>query len=204
MASMIAGSDIMPKIVDHDEYRRQLLQKYFELFSHKGYLDVTMRQLAEELGVSTGTLYHYFPSKKELLEKMFHMASRRDSSAVLDSIPPHADIEQRLKVFVDYVRDNEKYFQDIVLLSVDFYRFSDSQEFFEVMTEADRYYGNTFVEGLQLEPELALVANIFLNGLVYHRLVFPENVPFDELAHHFQEMFVSYVKARHGGGDSSE
>lgn len=132
------------------------------------------------------------------------MASRRDSSAVLDDIQADDPIEKRLQVFVDYVRDNEKYFQDIVLLSVDYYRFSESQEFFAVMTEADKYYGNTFVEGLQLEPELALVANIFLNGLVYHRLVFPDTVPFDELAHHFQKMFVSYVKALNEGGDRSK
>ncbi|NLM89332.1 MAG: hypothetical protein GX176_11230 [Syntrophomonadaceae bacterium] len=55
-----------------------------------------------------------------------------------------------------------------------------------------------------MEPELALVANIFLNGLVYHRLVFPDTVPFDELAHHFQKMFVSYVKALNEGGDRSK
>lgn len=191
----------MPKIIDHDKYREELLHKYFEMFAHKGYLDVTMRQIADELGVSTGTLYHYFPSKKSLIEQLFHMASRRDSSAVLDNIQADDSIEQRLQVFVDYVRNNEKYFQDIVLLSIDYYRFSEAQEFFAVMTEADRYYGNTFAEGLQLESELALVANIFLNGLVYHRLVFPETVPFDELAHHFQEMFVSYVKALNEGGD---
>lgn len=191
----------MPKIIDHDKYREELLHKYFEMFAHKGYLDVTMRQIADELGVSTGTLYHYFPSKKSLIEQLFHMASRRDSSAVLDNIQADDSIEQRLQVFVDYVRNNEKYFQNIVLLSIDYYRFSEAQEFFAVMTEADRYYGNTFAEGLQLESELALVANIFLNGLVYHRLVFPETVPFDELAHHFQEMFVSYVKALNEGGD---
>lgn len=194
----------MPQIIDHDKYREELLHKYFEMFAHKGYLDVTMRQIAKELGVSTGTLYHYFPSKKSLIEQLFHMASRRDSSAVLDNIQGEDSIEQRLQVFVDYVRNNEKYFQDIVLLSIDYYRFSEVQEFFAVMTEADRYYGNTFVEGLQLEPELALVANIFLNGLVYHRLVFPDTVSFDELAHHFQKMFVSYVKALHEGGDRSD
>jgi len=201
---MRTGSVIMPKIIDHEAYREKLLHQYFEMFAHQGYLDVTMRQIAEELGVSTGTLYHYFPSKKALLEQLFHMASRRDSSAVLDDIQADDPIEKRLQVFVDYVRDNEKYFQDIVLLSVDYYRFSESQEFFAVMTEADKYYGNTFVEGLQLEPELALVANIFLNGLVYHRLVFPDTVPFDELAHHFQKMFVSYVKALNEGGDRSK
>ncbi|NLM89333.1 MAG: TetR/AcrR family transcriptional regulator [Syntrophomonadaceae bacterium] len=130
----------MPKIIDHEAYREKLLHQYFEMFAHQGYLDVTMRQIAEELGVSTGTLYHYFPSKKSLLEQLFHMASRRDSSAVLDDIQADDPIEKRLQVFVDYVRDNEKYFQDIVLLSVDYYRFSESQEFFAVMTEADKYY----------------------------------------------------------------
>lgn len=194
----------MPKLVDHDEYRQQLLQQCFELFADKGYLDVPMRQIASELGVSTGTLYHYFPSKKALLEQLFHMASRRDSSAVINSILPADSIEKRLKTFVDYVRDNEKYFQDIVLLSIDYYRFGESEDYFEVMTEADRWYGKTFVDGLQLEPTLALVANVFLNGLVYHRLVFPETVPFDELASQFEKMFVSYVKALGKGGDGSE
>lgn len=191
----------MPKIVDHDQYREDLLHQFFELFAHRGYLDVTMRQIASELGVSTGTLYHYFPSKKSLLEELFHMASRRDSSAVLSSITKDAPIEDRLKIFVDYVRDNEEYFRDIVLLTIDFYRFEDSEEYFEVMNEADRYYGDTFIQGLQLEPELALVAEVFLNGLVYHRLVFPESLAFEKLAYHFQKMFVNYARDIDKGGD---
>lgn len=201
---MSIGSGSMPKIVDHDRYREQLLHQFFELFSRRGYLDVTIRQIAEEMGVSTGTIYHYFPSKKSLLEQLFRMASRRDSSAVLEAIKETYTLEDRLKAFVDYVRNNEIYFQDIVLLTIDFYRFEDSEGFFEVMTEADRYYGETFTKGLQLEPELALVAEIFLNGLVYHGLVFPDSVAFEQVAHHFQKMYVSYAQARPKGGDRRE
>ncbi|MGB6015410.1 MAG: helix-turn-helix domain-containing protein, partial [Nodosilinea sp.] len=48
----------MPKIVDHDQYRREILDQCFDLFAEKGYAALTMRQIAQELGVSTGTLYH--------------------------------------------------------------------------------------------------------------------------------------------------
>ncbi|NJL79674.1 MAG: helix-turn-helix transcriptional regulator, partial [Richelia sp. SM2_1_7] len=56
----------MPKIVDHEKYRKELLWKSFDLFAQKGYGSVTMREIAKELGVSTGTLYHYFPNKESL------------------------------------------------------------------------------------------------------------------------------------------
>jgi AcrR family transcriptional regulator len=56
----------MPKVVDHDQYRRTLLQQSLDLFAENGYSSITMRQLAEGLGVSTGTLYHYFPNKENM------------------------------------------------------------------------------------------------------------------------------------------
>lgn len=194
----------MPKVVDHDQYRDELLHKYFELFARRGYLDVTMREIAQELGVSTGTLYHYFPTKKALLEELFHLASRRDSSAVLSQLDKDTSLEKRVDAFVNYVKDMEEYFQDIVLLTIDFYRFRDSDKWLESSKEVDRFYRETFVEGLQLEPDLAMIPIVFLNGLVYRRLVFPDSVPFDELALIFKDMFVEYVKKRKERGANPE
>lgn len=190
----------MPKIVDHDQYREELLSRYFDLFARRGYLDVTMREISRELGVSTGTLYHYFPTKKALLEALFKMASRRDALAVLSQFSEQTPINERLKAFVDYVKNNETYFQDIVLLTVDYYRFEDSKEFFETMREADSHYGQAFIRGLRLKPELALLAEVFLNGLVYHRLVFPDSVPFDALAEQFQKIMLHYIQT---GGEKT-
>jgi len=188
----------MPKKIDHDQYRQELVSAYFDLFAKRGYLDVPMREIASTLGVTTGKLYHYFPSKKSLLEQLFHMASRRDSSAVLSRIPENAPLATRLKVFCDYVMENETYFQDIVLLTIDYYRYQENaKELFDLLNEADRYYGETFIQGLRLPPELSLIAEVFLNGLVYHRLVFPDSLPFDTLSRVFQEMFVAYAESRY-------
>ena len=53
----------MPKIVDHDKRRSDLLDHAFSLFANNGYHGVSVRQIAKSVGMTTGMLYHYFPSK---------------------------------------------------------------------------------------------------------------------------------------------
>ncbi len=69
----------MPKIVDRERYRKQLLQQSFELFAEIGYGNITMRQLAQKLAVSTGTLYHYFPSKEAMFLQLVLSGLNRDT-----------------------------------------------------------------------------------------------------------------------------
>ncbi len=186
----------MPKIVDHDEFRQELLEKYFDLFAKTGYLNVSMREIAAQMGVTTGTLYHYFPNKNNLLEELFYMASRQDTSEALAKIPPNATLPERTKVFCEFVEEKEVYFQDIVLLTIDNFRYkylADHQDF-TLINKADSHYGNKIAEGLELEDKYGFMLAIFLNGLVYHRLVFPDSVSFSEQIQLFQEMFTTFLQ----------
>lgn len=56
----------MPKIVDHDAYRKELATKAIPVFTEHGYNGLGMRAIAEAIGVSKSALYHYFPTKKDL------------------------------------------------------------------------------------------------------------------------------------------
>ena len=181
----------MPKIVDHDAYRNELIQKYFDDFAHRGYKDVTMREIADNLGVSTGTLYHYFPTKKSILEHMMQLASVRDVSEAIESITADTPLEARIKIFSDYVMEKEHWYQDIVLLTIDYYRYH-SQEGFELMGKADHNYGNGIAEGTGLPAEFGFMIAIFLNGLIYHRLAFPDSVSFKEQADLFLKILMTY------------
>lgn len=58
----------MAKALDHDERRRELALACAPLFARCGYAALNMRQIAAELGVSTGVLYHYFSGKAALFE----------------------------------------------------------------------------------------------------------------------------------------
>ena len=68
----------MPKIVDHDRYRHELLAQCLSLFAEKGFGAVTMRQIADSLGVSTGTLYHYFPNKESIFAQLVEVYCSKD------------------------------------------------------------------------------------------------------------------------------
>lgn len=51
-----------------DERRRQLIDAGAALFAERAYEEITMREVAQQAGVSKPLLYHYFPSKIELFK----------------------------------------------------------------------------------------------------------------------------------------
>ncbi|HEY8627928.1 MAG TPA: TetR/AcrR family transcriptional regulator [Gaiellaceae bacterium] len=55
-----------------EEKRRQILQAAVRVFARKGFHTSRVGDIAEEAGVAHGLLYHYFDSKDELLETIFH------------------------------------------------------------------------------------------------------------------------------------
>lgn len=57
----------MPRIVDHDERRRQICDSLLELISEVGVPGATIRGLATRSGWSVGVISHYFHDRKDLL-----------------------------------------------------------------------------------------------------------------------------------------
>jgi len=62
--------------------RDQLLDRALVLFSQRGYDAVGVQEIVEAAGVTKPTLYHYFDSKRGLLEALL----QRGSSSLLTSI----------------------------------------------------------------------------------------------------------------------
>jgi AcrR family transcriptional regulator len=112
----------MPKIVDRDRYRKELLLKSFDLFAEKGYGSITMRQLAQGLGVSTGTLYHYFPSKEALFLQLVEELDRQDVLNFLSEAGNPSTLAERIETMFKFVAKNEGNFRKQVLLWVEFYQ----------------------------------------------------------------------------------
>ncbi|MGV9303394.1 TetR/AcrR family transcriptional regulator [Nonomuraea sp. NPDC003727] len=57
----------MPKIVDHDERRREVLSAASTVIVRDGIDAATSRAIAKEAGLSNGVLGHYFTDKDEIL-----------------------------------------------------------------------------------------------------------------------------------------
>jgi TetR/AcrR family transcriptional regulator, cholesterol catabolism regulator len=62
----------MPMIVGRrqqaEERREQILDAALRVFSEKGFAGASIRDIAREVGVTEGLLYHYFESKEQLLD----------------------------------------------------------------------------------------------------------------------------------------
>jgi|SRR5579859_2695875 len=68
-----------------------------ELFVRRAYADVSMRDIAEAAEVTTGALYHHFPSKEKLYYEMLTAYLGRVRQASLEAIPPSGNCREKLR-----------------------------------------------------------------------------------------------------------
>ncbi len=65
----------MGKRTEQKENRRQqILLSSLELFVRRGFHKTTVRDIAENCKISVGLLFHYFPTKQDILKELFEMA----------------------------------------------------------------------------------------------------------------------------------
>lgn len=186
----------MPKIVDRDQYRKELLIKSFDLFAEKGYGSITMRQLAQGLGVSTGTLYHYFPSKEALFLQLVEELDRQDLLNFLSEAGNPSTLIERIETIFNFVAKNEDNFRKQVLLWVEFYqqekaKLSKNKVF---QTSWDRTT-QTIADYLQV-PDKA-IANFVLNylyGLLMRGIFEQETISYSEQATLIGKILTAYLE----------
>lgn len=166
----------MPKIVDHEQKRLDLLTNCFSLFAQRGYHSVTMREIARELKVSTGTLYHYFPNKEALFGQMFEVMSQRDVVEASAELATDASLPEQLAVLFGYLSKNESYFQHLLLMALDFYRYQPDEST-GPLHQTLASYREALERELKLpDPSLATALLSFLIGMITHHLMDPADV----------------------------
>ena len=66
-SGMAAKGKKRPPTEAYDEKRAEIVERGAMLFDKVGYYNTSMQMLADEVGLSKPTLYHYFPSKISIL-----------------------------------------------------------------------------------------------------------------------------------------
>lgn len=117
----------MPKIVDHEEYRRTIVEKATPVFSSHGFSGLGMRQIAQELGMSKSALYHYFPSKDELFAACTEFVVERDG-ALVEADMTAATTREKTAVLMEVFGEIERGFQGEAFLLLDYMRGKSHRE----------------------------------------------------------------------------
>ena len=72
----------MPKIVDHDARREEIVDAVWRVISRDGIASATTRAIADEAGCSNGVLSHYFADKTALLHAAVEIGYRRTEEKI--------------------------------------------------------------------------------------------------------------------------
>ncbi len=88
----------VPKIIK--DLREKIIKTAITIFNEQGFDAIDIRKIAKECNVAVGTLYNYFPNKKEVVYEVFNelwYESMNKLEALIDSSEGNEDL------FVDYI-----------------------------------------------------------------------------------------------------
>lgn len=68
---------VMPKVVDHEQWRREIAEAVWRVIRRNGVEGASVRTVAEEEGWLAGALRHYFGTQSELLDFAIELAAER-------------------------------------------------------------------------------------------------------------------------------
>jgi AcrR family transcriptional regulator len=91
----------MPKIVDHEERKREIVRSALLLFSQQGYHNTSFSDIASACGLSRTNVYNYFKNKDEI----FHYAVGELLNSIgrnMELIIQQKDLSPRLKLQKKY------------------------------------------------------------------------------------------------------
>ena len=182
----------MPKIVNHEETRGKILDKCFELFSRKGFANVTIKEIAKELNISAGMLYHYFPAKREILESLFTHARIKDIDELSNEIGETAGLEKVIQMYMQRWITNQDFYQNLLMLAIDFFQGNDCTPDMDVFVQFSEFYSQTISTNFQIEKEMGQFIVIYLTGLYYHHLLAPGSVDMKQQL----ELFAGLLEGR--------
>ena len=186
----------MPKIVDALQYRRELLSKCFDLFANRGYANVTTRQIAKELGVSTGTLYHYFPSKQALFEQLVEQVSLQDWE-ILKGVDKNQTIANRIDALGQILIENREYIVKQTAIWDSFYQQSSAVEINSnsIFQQADLRYQQAILELLDIDdPQLARFVWTTIDGIAREQINNEDRESFATQIEILTQMLIAYFE----------
>ena len=96
MRELVAGG----LVTDPDSARGKLLQTAAHLFRSKGYERTTVRDLASAVGIQSGSIFHHFKSKDEILRSVMEETIRYNTALMRASLAEATTLRERVLALI--------------------------------------------------------------------------------------------------------
>jgi len=205
----------MPKIVNHDTQRRIVAEAALRVIRQSGLEQATVRKIAEEAGLSVGSMRHYFSTQVELFAFCMGLFVERVEKR-LEAFEPQgpllADLKRILLQFlpVDDERTLEMEvwfaFHSKALVYPELRRLSSNIQ--DGLYKVSRFALEELVKnklarpGIDVEMETEKLYAL-IDGLAIHRLMQPERLP-NERLEGIVEAYLQALCAAPGAADGND
>jgi len=98
----------MPKIVDHDKQRVLVAEAAWRIIRRDGMEQASVRNIAEEAGISVGSMRHYFSTQSELLLYAMNLVSERVSHRVQQMSFTSSPMENMKCLLLEFLPNTEE------------------------------------------------------------------------------------------------
>ena len=183
----------MPKIVDHEERRKLIAEATWRVILDKGMEGATVRNIAEEAGLSLGALRYYFQNQDDLLIYAMRLVKERATVRIQEILKRNlSPKEMVLATLFEVVPINEETRVEMDVWFAFVAHMKHRKDAFEVLDdglyeafENILHYMNTV--GI-LRPNLDMALEVerlyaLIDGIAIHALLDPTRVNRDRVIH---------------------
>ena len=110
-----------------EEKRMKILQSARTVFCRKGYLDVTMKDIIDECGISRGGIYLYFSSITEIFQEIIVNRTNEKFSAVRQAVDNNESFDLILDDYIKLQKERLSHMENSLLRAMYEYIFSKSE-----------------------------------------------------------------------------
>jgi len=174
-------------------HRQEILQTALELFSQRGFHNVTMHEIATASEFAVGTLYKFFSNKEDLYKALILENSEEFHSSLMAALATpgtevekiKACVEAKIKVFMDNLDHVHLYLAETRGASFNIKAGLDSDikvRYEDFLQKLANVFESGIEKGLfkKFDPYLLAVAlDGISNAFLFQHLEYPDAHPFD-------------------------
>ncbi|MCH6264666.1 MULTISPECIES: TetR/AcrR family transcriptional regulator [Neobacillus] len=197
----------MPKVGMEDIRKEQVIVAAKNCIISKGLSNLSMKDIAEEAGISTGIIYHYFKSKEDLLMQVLKVSFRRSHEKVMETVEPLQNPEDKLMKHLENINVVSKENPEYMAVFLNYLGEANHNpqirkiinKFFNNLVDyTQQYLGDVSNKGTQLKnlPVMIIAMGI---GLGTMWTMNNQLYDMDEMELNFKDLISSYLNGRVGG-----
>lgn len=157
-----------------EDRREQILDAALQVFANKGFDRASNKDIAQEAGITTGLIYHYFASKGELLKTLLEERSPiykiRQLYKEMESQPPNIFLRMLANRVLDLVEESKVQHIFRIFLPELLFNQTISSLGLKGVQEGTRFLENYLQkqmdQGVLRQADASLAAQTFMGGVM--------------------------------------